>query len=467
LKQGYIKKISYNNTLGGFNPTSTLYEGKYKVKNIGALSQSDMRNKWVKVTFAAGEGNTAIAEIQDELLEYTDGSDYYYWLQFTNKSTWSGEAIDAATYPAYTGDALKKIYTATELASLDDAATAVILYLYNNIDLNNKEWTNPTCRFDFTGVDPRQLNMTDTHKQRILDVTAVDNAEAARVHTISNLKLSNAVSKATSNFGLFGKMTGSKDKAIGGFILDGVTCDLAVVSGVLPTNIGAIIGLDDNKGKQTIADITIKNAVIGGTAVTNSGKKNAQGIWYAATLIGQINTTGTNDIYIALNNIDENSSVTGQAYLGGLVGKLTAGGDVTTEANTVGTSYTVTAQLPNYDFVNKNFGTVGTAVGQFASAAKKLTIKDNLADKITNNREALGFMYNFVVKSDVKYAFHGKNSAVGFSPDFAAGQLKIGSQAYNPDKAPAEKVYESKAKSMEASQNAVLNSYIQWTPWEE
>jgi hypothetical protein len=474
VKQGYVRAINYDNTKGGFKPGTTLYDAKYVVKNLDALSPSDHQAKQVTIHFMENEGNTSFLTIQPELLEYTSGANVYNWIVFDNASTWNGKIIDAAYADYVLGINLNSIYTACQLAT--QGTVDGTKSLYNDIDLNNKQWTNRELNRGFTGLDPRYAN-ANKHASRIEAKTTEGVDGSKGIHTIKNLKLSNKDEDGKyskdrlNNFGLFGVLNVTKDFSIQNFILDGVTCDLAKVGNNVPRTIGAVVGLISNTSTNavTFKNIEVKNAVIGGDAVHNSGTKNAIGIIEASTFIGAA-LSGAPKVTITGNKIA--GSVTGQAYLGGVIG-IDANAAVEIDGNTINTTFSVpeTNVPSSYDFAIMRCGTIGNAVGQFAHTTGTLkigTATDNtVTDNVTNNRDALGFKYNFLFDSSTKYGFYGGNPLVGYSPNFTDDNLICYKGAAQVKfKKTVSKVGDKTAFNALAA-SLKQNAYIQWTPWEE
>jgi hypothetical protein len=485
LKQGYIKKIGYSRYMD-FNNSSS----KYYVKALADLTTSDKDAKVITIkldeifcgTPAAGvknQGLTAIAEIDANLLSY-DGGKYNFVKMTTSK--WGGQTIDGTTFAAYVGaDALAKVYTASELASINDiAAKDNKVALHNNIDLNSKTWTNPVMKNSFTGLDPRFVDAS-TDKANL-------NTNEKGQHTIKNLYLDNSTNTAKQeNFGLFGEVKGNEKRVFDNFVLDGVTSNLVAIAAKAPSNVGAIVGKLSETRERQFKNITVKNAAIGGAASYGSAPTTV-GIRNIGALIGlAVDGDAVKAITISDNNIA--AAITGQAYMGGLIGKDESTSNVTITKNTVNTTFSVPSTLipENDDQVNKNFGTVGNAVGQFENTTATLTIAaDNtFTDNVTGHRQALGFKYNFIVSKaitdakgymaqttgdEVKYAFYGGNPYVGYSPNFTDEKLIIGTQKYKKT------VYICDSNATDAkgfkklkkdSPAFTQNAYIQWTPWAE
>ena len=474
LKQGYIKEIKYAQALKFASSTSPYY-----VKPLANLTTSDKDAKviTIKLDEIIGDGLTAIATIDDNLLTYDDGK--YNFVKMTT-SKWGGQVIDKSDFAAYVdAAALTKIYTASELASIGNIVREEVK-LYNNIDLDSKTWTNPLMKNSFDGKDPRFVDES-TDKANL-------NTNDKGLHTISNLYLDNSSDLTKmENFGLFGEISGNAKRIIQNFILDGVTSNLKATTTAAPSNIGAVVGKISETRERQFKNITVKNATIGSAASYGSAP-TVVGIRNIGALIG-LATAGdaAKGITISDNNIS--AALTGQAYMGGIIGKDESKSDVNITKNTVNTTFSVPATLipTNYDMVNTNFGTVGNAVGQFDNMTSTLTIAaDNtITDNVTGNRDALGFKFNFVVgeaittatgyqsytaASQMKYAFYGGNPAVGYSPNFTADKLVVGTQNYSPavyicnqnDPADATKGFPMLATDKpEMTQNA----YVQWTPW--
>ena len=474
LKQGYIKKIGYSRFMDFNRPSS-----KYYVKDLADLTTSDKDAKviTIKLDEIIGDGLTAIATIDDNLLAY-DGGKYNFVKMTTSK--WGGQVIDESDFAAYVdAAALTKIYTASELASIGNIVSEEVK-LYNNIDLDSKTWTNPLMKNSFDGKDPRFVDES-TDKANL-------NTNDKGLHTISNLYLDNSSDLTKmENFGLFGEISGNAKRIIQNFILDGVTSNLKATTTAAPSNIGAVVGKISETRERQFKNITVKNATIGSAASYGSAP-TVVGIRNIGALIG-LATDGdaAKGITISDNNIS--AALTGQAYMGGIIGKDESKSDVNITKNTVNTTFSVPATLipTNYDMVNTNFGTVGNAVGQFDNMTSTLTIAaDNtITDNVTGNRDALGFKFNFVVgeaitsatgyqsytaASEMKYAFYGGNPAVGYSPNFTASKLVVGTQAYSPDRyicnqndpADATKGFPKLATDIPAM---TQNAYVQWTPW--
>ena len=472
VKQGYVRAINYDNTKGGFKPGTSLYDAKYVVKDLAALSPSDHQAKQVTIHFMEDEGNTSFLTIQPELLEFTSGSNVYNWIVFDNASTWNGEVIDAAYADYVLGINLNSIYTACQLAT--QGTVDGTKSLYNDIDLNNKQWTNRELNRGFTGLDPRYKNAAN-HIARIEAKTTEGVDGSKGIHTIKNLKLSNTEDGIANDreldFGLFGVLNVTKDFSIQNFILDGVTCDLAVTTGSkVPYNIGAVVGSISATSTHnvTFKNIEVKNAAIGGEAVTGSATKDARGIRAASTFIGFVNEAAPK-VTITGNKIA--GSVTGQAFLGGVIGNDQSD-DVMIDGNTISTTFDVptTAVPSNYDFAILECGTVGNVVGQFqpktvASGTLKIgTVTANtITDNVTNNREDLGFKFNFKFEVSTKYGFFGGNPAVGYSPNFTTDNLIVNAQKYAPTVS-----YCADKAAFDALGDALKqNAYVQWTPWDE
>jgi len=465
LKQGYIKYMGL--ARGGL---FKLTGSPYFVKPIDKLTASDYTNKLVKVTFADGEGLTAIAEIQEALLSYGAGGKVYNFLQFTNESTWSGETIDDTNFSAYVGGALQKIYTASELASLGDATTGNNVALYNDINLNDEVWTNPSLTGSFTGMDPRYAT-ADVHKSRIEDVTAKGVDGIFGVHTIEGLNLDNSDPTDTkvNEFGLFANLTGATaDQTISDFIIDGATTNLVnkTLGGVetCPNNIGVILGVSRSTNALTIDNVWVKNVTNFGNATAKKGSGTSiNGIQRISTMIGAVGTTAIGKLTITDNKI-EKSTITGQAFLGGLVGYYAGDGNVTISGNTIGTAFSVPASLQpgNYDYGKSVYGTVGIAIGQVHNTSTTVTITSSAddTDNVTNHRGDLGFKYNFLYDSDIKYGFHGNNPYVGYSI-FTDDQLIIDTQAYKTANVKGEELDDTEAVASN------FNTYVQWSNWEE
>lgn len=484
LKQGYIKKIGYSRFMDFNRPSS-----KYYVKDLADLTTSDKDAKviTIKLDEIIGDGLTAIATIDDNLLTY-DGGKYNFVKMTTSK--WGGQTIDETTFAAYVGaDALAKVYTASELASINDiAATDNKVALYNNIDLNSKTWTNPVMKNSFTGLDPRFVDAS-TDKANL-------NTNEKGQHTIKNLYLDNSTNTAKQdNFGLFGEVKGNAKRFFDNFVLDGVTSNLVAIAAEAPSNVGAIVGkLSDTRERQ-FKNITVKNAKIGGDASYGLAPTTV-GIRNIGALIG-LADGGDTDKKITISDNNIAAAITGQAYMGGLIGKDASTSDVTITKNTVNTTFSVPSTLipQNDDQVNKNFGTVGNAVGQFDNTTATLRIEDDntFTDNVTGNREALGFKYNFIVSKaitstdgykpyeagdEVKYAFYGGNPYVGYSPNFTDEKLIVVKSATSVLKyKKAVYICNSNDKTVDplvgfpklaiVSPEYTQNAYIQWTPWKE
>jgi hypothetical protein len=333
----------------------------------------------------------------------------------------------------------------------------------------------------FDGKDPRFVDES-TDKQNL-------NTNADGLHTISNLYLDNSDAPAAKqeNFGLFGEVAGNAKRIIQNFILDGVTSNLVATAASVPSNIGAVVGKLSETRERQFNNITVKNATIGGSASIGSAP-NVIGIRNMGALIG-LATDGDAAKAITIQNNNIEAALTGQAYMGGVIGKDASDSDVTITKNTVNTTFSVPATLipTNYDMVNTNFGTIGNAVGQFDNATSTLDIAaDNtITDNVTGNRDALGFKFNFVVStaitadegyatyvpaSEMKYAFYGGNPAVGYSPNFTATQLVVGAQGYAPDvyicnQNDPEEATKGFPKLAADHPEYTQNAYIQWTPW--
>ena len=474
LKQGYINRIAYERYQEFAAP------GEYNVKDLADLTTSDKDAKVVtiKLDEIYGTGLTAISSIAPVLLSYEGGK--YNFVKMTT-SKWGGATIDPAYANYVTPAALTNIYTASELASIENIVSSNVA-LYNNLNLDSKTWTNPVMKNSFDGKDPRFVDAS-TDKANL-------NTNDKGLHTISNLYLDNSDAPAAKqeNFGLFGEVAGNAKRIIQNFILDGVTSNLVATTTSVPSNIGAVVGKLSETRERQFNNITVKNATIGGSASIGSAP-TVVGIRNMGALIG-LATEGDASKPIIIQNNNIAAALTGQAYMGGVIGKDESDSDVDITKNTVNTTFSVPATLipTNYDMVNLNFGTIGNAVGQFKNMTATLDIAaDNtITDNVTGNRDALGFKFNFVVSeaitaaegymqlvagSQMKYAFWGGNPAVGYSPEFTAAKLIVGTQAYAPD------VYICNQNDPEDDTKGfpklaadhpeyTQNAYVQWTPWD-
>ena len=499
LKQGYVRAINYDETVGEFNDatgsgkygksTAGNY-GKYYVKPLSQLTKSDKRSKLVtiKLDEIVGDGLTAIASIENDLLEYSDGTDVWNFAQLT-ESKWGGKAIAAAHQANYSSAAANdKIYTASELATIGaNAAAGGTYFLYNNFDLDNKTWTCPAITINFDGRDPR-LAATDEHSARIDEV--VVNGFAGKVHYIKNLKFAPAANAA--NTGLFASITPAADATIQNVNIETVT---TTTSG-RNSKIGTVAGLADASAANiTFTNIYVKSAALGGTTYTGS-TPTFVGVREVGGLVGNATTAAGKTIAFTANKI-ETTSISGQGYLGGIAGAAIGAGTVTIQGNNVSlTSFTNAPQPSNYDMVNKNYGTIGMAIGQVdqpeTAAADGTTVNVGIApaavntfnDVIAGNRKTLGFPYNFVVGQytntrmayvagdELKYAFYGGDVLFGYSPN-SATRINVrdakspAGASTNLNHDATKWVAADKTNFDNIAAKYKLNSYIQWTPYIE
>lgn len=464
LKQGYIAAIVYNMDAGEFNDVDGTRKygkasagnyGKYYVKPLENLTTSDCRAKIVtiKLDEIIGDGLTAIGSVQDEMLTFdaaqaqaASGAHIWNFIKFTD-SKWGGK-VPGANFQGYAlGKEDGHIYTATELAAIEGCAVEDGIVLYNNFDLNNEPWTNPDLTVNFDGEDPRwaTAQLAD-HLARIEDVCAIDLLKEDKVHTISNLYLKDETDNLRDydedeQFGLLGKFEGEECK---NFIINKVKT--TTLGGTI--QIGAVAGVAE--GAKLFTNIQVANAKLGGTTYFQE-TPIYKGVRYVGGLIGKANVTAELSIY--LNKISK-TTISGQGYMGGLIGAAVEGNTVKIDRNNVSISgFVVGPQPENYDMVNKNYGTVGMAIGQVDEPDNQideemaftrgydagggndtkvelgLIKKNKFNDAITGNRKALGFLYNFLVGkytdsameyeagNQLKYGFYGGDVLFGYSPN--------------------------------------------------
>lgn len=459
LKQGYIKEIVYNQEAGAFsdetgtgkygkNPNNY---GRYYVKPLEALTTSDCRSKLVtiKLDEIIGDGLTAIGSVQEEMLTFdaaqaqaASGAHIWNFIKFTD-SKWGGK-VPGENFQGYAlGKRDGHIYTATELAAIEGCAVEDGIVLYNNFDLNNEPWTNPDLTVNFDGEDPRWAT-AEAHLDRIEDVCAIDLLKEDKVHTISNLYLKDETDNTATGdydedeqFGLLGLFEGEVCK---NFIINKVKTK--TLDGTI--QIGAVAGVAD--GAKSFTNIQVANAKLGGTTYFQE-TPIYKGVRYVGGLIGKAKVTAELSIY--LNKISK-TTISGQGYMGGLIGAAVDDNTVKIDRNNVSISgFVVGPQPENYDMVNKNYGTVGMAIGQVDATDINIDetraydagggdgtkvelglVKENkFNDAITGNRKALGFLYNFLVGkytdsameyvagNQLKYGFYGGDVLFGYSPN--------------------------------------------------
>lgn len=459
LKQGYIAAIVYDQNAGEFadaegvgkyGKASAGNYGKYYVKPLENLTTSDCRAKIVtiKLDEIIGDGLTAIGSVQDEMLTFdgaqaASGAHIWNFIKFTD-SKWGGKVPGEDFQEYASGKEDGHIYTATELAAIEGCAVEDGIVLYNNFDLNNEPWTNPDLTVNFDGEDPRWATaQAADHLARIEDVCAIDLLKEDKVHTISNLYLKDETDNTATGdyedeqFGLLGKFEGEECK---NFIINKVKTK--TLDGTI--QIGAVAGVTE--GAKSFTNIQVANAKLGGTTYFQD-TPIYKGVRYVGGLIGKANVT--EDLSIYRNKISK-TTISGQGYMGGLIGAAVEGNTVKIDRNNVSISgFVVGPQPENYDMVNKNYGTVGMAIGQVDepdaqivetraydagdSDGTKVELgleKENkFNDAITGNRKALGFLYNFLVGKytenareyeagdQLKYGFYGGDVLFGYSPN--------------------------------------------------
>ena len=250
---------------------------------------------------------------------------------------------------------------------------------------------------------------------------------------------------------------------------------------------------DASAANITFTNIYVKSAALGGTTYTGS-TPTFVGVREVGGLVGNATTAAGMTIAFTANKI-ETTSISGQGYLGGIAGAAIGAGTVTIQGNNVSlTSFTNAPQPSNYDMVNKNYGTIGMAIGQVdqpeTTAADGTTVNVGIApapvntfnDVITGNRKTLGFPYNFVVGKytnnfmayaagdELKYAFYGGDVLFGYSPNsttkITVRDAKSPAGASTNLNHDATKwVAADKTNFNNIANKFKLNSYIQWTPY--
>lgn len=430
LKQGYVKKIDYNTTN---YPATGTYQ---KPQTLNSLPAADLAAKEVNIYLdnIQGEGLTAIAEIANNMLNTSISSVTYNFVKLS-ESKWGGKAIgggtgtsssDATTYKNTYAAAttLDKIYTASELASIDQQLT-VANVLYNDINLNNLLWTPQKHNANFDGADPR-YNTTST--------TNPHGTKMAQYHTIKNMNLGNITGK--TSYGLFESMSPSANVEIKNFIVNGVTTALAASSTLSIDGVGVVVGTVTNStAAQTVTfdNIKIEGTNNIGTDATITDYVSGICGTSVGGIVGKAKlTTATANALVIKNCAVTLNEIKGHAYVGGLVGKIedtagtrTAEVDLGT-ANTVAvTTFTQKAQPTDTDLTYFQFGTFGIFVG--TAQAKSLKVPYVAATDATKaklksatNKAGLGFKYNHYTNNHVLYRVAGGCPEVGFSADMTA-----------------------------------------------
>ena len=287
----------------------------------------------------------------------------------TTKSVWNGKTIGTAfaSYAAETEDA---IFTAMELATIKSTANAVTLY--SNIDLNNEEWTKPAAAF-------KALNGTAWAKGTT--------PETFVYPTISNVKL--MADGNVDGVGLFATSTHTDGVTISNLNINNVTTTLNATTSsgktFYPQSIGTVIGKATKAAILT--NVKITNATLTGTDHSDN--------------VGGMVGKAEDALTVNGGSAIETSSVYGEYYIGGIVGY--AAGYLTVGSTKVNlTSISVPARFnrkPNIevDDPDEKAGSIGMVAGLAKGTTTSITFGGAYTcnDKITGNRQTLGFKLNY------------------------------------------------------------------------
>lgn len=282
-------------------------------------------------------------------------------------SAWDGKTIDKtkAAFDKYRQ--ATQIWTASQLASLDQTAQVDLM---NDINLGTTDtWTMPALKDNFFG----------------------------RGHTITGGKI---VAKDDNGTGLFSTIVAGK-------VINNLTFTGATITSAGKSQVGALVGKAE--GGVIIRYKVTVNATLNVTGAAN----NIGGlVGYAVgkAVFGKSDYEWTKDVDVTL------SALAGQFYLGGLVGQCN-GAEVykTTVAITNGITFTPTKKEPALEDPNEpKAGSIGMFIGKSNENVIVGTVNPAANDQIKGKRTSLGFKRSFTgTAPNIYYYFGGQNTEVG------------------------------------------------------
>ena len=297
-------------------------------------------------------------------------------------SAWDGKTIDKtkAAFDKYRQ--ATQIWTASQLASLDQTAQVDLM---NDINLGTTDtWTMPALKDNFFG----------------------------RGHTITGGKI---VAKDDNGTGLFSTIVAGK-------VINNLTFTGATITSAGKSQVGALVGKAE--GGVIIRYKVTVNATLNVTGAAN----NIGGlVGYAVgkAVFGKSDYEWTKDVDVTL------SALAGQFYLGGLVGQCN-GAEVykTTVAITNGITFTPTKKEPALEDPNEpKAGSIGMFIGKSNENVIVGTVNPAANDQIKGKRTSLGFKRSFTgTAPTIYYYFGGQNTEVG---QLATGKtLTVGTKTF-------------------------------------
>lgn len=314
---------------------------------------------------------------------------------------------DEKTSPAPAlGNGGKAIYTAAQLAKLQDISTAEDVTLYANVKITDESatWT------------PSPIY-----------AAANENTFDGNGKKISGLKIKATANKAT---GFFSKIDGATVKNL-------TLENMNVTATVAIQKVGALAGEIVNK-------TTIEGVAITGLTMAPTGTNN---FFRVGGLAGHATPASLKDITIK-NSTVAATSIKGSHFVGGLIGSVSGNGKVTISEDNQSTMVTIDELAATKDLGKDYRATFGMLIGSVTAPAVEVSITKTAAgkfydaNKITDNGTAFYYDKRTYTYSGVTFKFIGmENNYIGFSTGYnfesdptkntSTTKVTIGTKTYN------------------------------------
>lgn len=320
---------------------------------------------------------------------------------YTIAATWDAKTVAASAL----GTDGKSIYTAAQLAYLQNVTSATDVNLYANISVAEDVEANWT---------PAKL-----YESVSSDVTFNGNGK-----TITGL----TVKKNTANVGFFSKFAGSAKVTVKDLTLAGLSISATNTESNL-LNIGGLVGY-----AATTTDIT-------GVAITGTSIGSAE----AGKLVGVGGLIGSTSSTVTIDNTKVNwQNIYGWYKIGGLIGNIgnpSGDGNVTVKVsdedfsdpvvtvNNIALSYNAPATSSNNGLIGMLVGVLSTEDTQFTAKTADGITASNIyqANILTSAKKAaLGFNNNIQKFSGVSFYYVGQDgNYIGYSEKYGNEKAEI------------------------------------------
>ena len=353
------------------NPSTVTINGGIIKRIEAAYATADTEETVQETTVVNSTGNA-------QIIAATDANN-----KLVFKSTWDGSIVDA---PQLNADNQYDVYTAAQFAALTKSKTRFVKSDASTLGANNSLVAN---------IYASEIDLAGHEWSGIATMTG-----SGTTNAVKGLKSGTTIKSVTLTGKGFVNTVGGKNGTISNLKLEGVTYTGEAIDGI-----GALVGTVAASNETTIQNVEVSDVSIETVDGTNLGG-----------LIGKA-TSGT----ITLDNIYvELTKLAGYHSIGGLIGSITEGADVTTEtkAQVDNVNYIEFTKEVAEDAIDLNCGKIGKLVGTIGGNNSKLTLNVRKTSG-SWSKKALGYNYNARLKegtTTLEY-FNGSGTYVGYSPE--------------------------------------------------